>query len=192
MEPQYNEGPRDWQNLFALPRFCYVEVVFHIFYYWWGKKSHWLYWGHRHIEVHYIKTPPYKRASMCDQLLQMSTSHTHVCVSDHNHSWAWQFYSFPLFLQSSKVKRTPQDSINDHWPALTVTSCKGLTWHLVRSLYLLNELHHSNYTKNLHGQHGTTCIIITYLRNCSWWILSCKVDVSGPLLRKDFLWFDSR
>ena len=114
----------------------------------------------------------------------MSTSHTHVCVSDHNHFWAWQFYSFPLFLQSSKVKRTPQDSINNHWPALTVTSCKGLTWPLVRSLYLLNELHHSNYTKNLHGQHGTTCIIITYLRNCRWWILSCKVDVSGPLLRK--------
>ena len=121
----------------------------------------------------------------------MSTSHTHVCVSDHNHFWAWQFYSFPLFLQSSKVKRTPQDSINDHWPALTVTSCKGLTWPLVRSLYLLNELHHSNYTKNLHGQHGTTCIIITYLRNCRWWILSCKVDASGPLLRKDSLWFDS-
>ena len=104
----------------------------------------------------------------------MSTSHTHVCVSDQNHFWAWQFYSFPLFLQSSKVKRTPQDSINDHWPALTVTSCKGLTWPLVRSLYLLNELHHSNYTKNLHGQHGTTCIIITYLR---------KLQVMNSLLQ---------
>ena len=23
MEPPYNEGPRDWQNVFAITRFCY-------------------------------------------------------------------------------------------------------------------------------------------------------------------------
>ena len=31
MEPQYNEGGRDWQNLFALIRFCYIKVLFYIF-----------------------------------------------------------------------------------------------------------------------------------------------------------------
>ena len=33
VEPGYNEGPRNWQNLFAIPRFSYVEVLFHTFYY---------------------------------------------------------------------------------------------------------------------------------------------------------------
>jgi len=35
---QYNEVPRDWQNVFAITRFCYIEVLFHIFYYYWGKE----------------------------------------------------------------------------------------------------------------------------------------------------------
>ena len=35
-----NEGPRDWHNLFAIPRFRYIEVLisFHLFYYYWGSK----------------------------------------------------------------------------------------------------------------------------------------------------------
>ena len=33
VEPQYNEGPGDGQNLFAITRFRYIEVDFHIFYY---------------------------------------------------------------------------------------------------------------------------------------------------------------
>lgn len=33
----YEEGPRDLQNLFAITRFRYVEVLFHIFYYCWVK-----------------------------------------------------------------------------------------------------------------------------------------------------------
>ena len=36
---RYNEGLRDWQNLFAILRFRYVEVLFRIFYYYWGKES---------------------------------------------------------------------------------------------------------------------------------------------------------
>ena len=32
VEPQCNEGPRDWQNLFTMPRFRYIEVLFHMFY----------------------------------------------------------------------------------------------------------------------------------------------------------------
>ena len=39
VEPRYNEGSRDWQNLFAITRFRYVEVLFHIFYYYWGKEK---------------------------------------------------------------------------------------------------------------------------------------------------------
>ena len=30
MELRHNEGPRDWQNEFAIPRFRYIEVLFHI------------------------------------------------------------------------------------------------------------------------------------------------------------------
>ena len=38
MEPRYNEGPRDWQNVFAIKSFWYIEVHFHMFYYYWGKE----------------------------------------------------------------------------------------------------------------------------------------------------------
>ena len=33
VELRYNKGPRDWQNLFAITRFRYIEVIFHIVYY---------------------------------------------------------------------------------------------------------------------------------------------------------------
>ena len=42
-EPEYNEGPRDWQNLFAIERFRNIELLFHIFYYNWGKENGSLY-----------------------------------------------------------------------------------------------------------------------------------------------------
>ena len=39
VEPRYNEGARpDCQNLFAITRFCYIEFLFHIFYYYRAKK----------------------------------------------------------------------------------------------------------------------------------------------------------
>ena len=48
----YNEGPRDWQDLFAiLTRFRFIEVIFHTLYYYWGKENHSLYRGLRYIEV---------------------------------------------------------------------------------------------------------------------------------------------
>ena len=61
MEPRYNEVPRDWQNVFAITRFRYIEVLFHIFYYYWGKQlqDRALYRGLRYMEVRYIKVPLY-------------------------------------------------------------------------------------------------------------------------------------
>ena len=38
MEPWYNKGLRDWQNLFAITRSHEIKVLFHIFYYYWSKK----------------------------------------------------------------------------------------------------------------------------------------------------------
>ena len=55
VEPWYNKVPTDWQNLFAILRFCYIEVLFHMFYYYWGEENHLLHWGLRYIEVHYIE-----------------------------------------------------------------------------------------------------------------------------------------
>ena len=51
IEPRNNEGPRDWQDLFAATRFRYIEVLFHIFCYYCGKENCSLYPGLRHIEV---------------------------------------------------------------------------------------------------------------------------------------------
>ena len=59
VEPRCDEGPRDWQNLFAIPRFRYIEVLFHTFYYYWSKENCSLYRGLRHIEVRYIEVPLY-------------------------------------------------------------------------------------------------------------------------------------
>ena len=33
------EGPRDWQNSLAITRFRYIDVLFHIFYCYWGKEN---------------------------------------------------------------------------------------------------------------------------------------------------------
>ena len=30
VEPQCNEGPRDWQKVFSITEFCYIEVLFHV------------------------------------------------------------------------------------------------------------------------------------------------------------------
>ena len=51
VEPRYNEGPRYWQNLFAAPRFRYIEVLFHIIYYYLGKENRSLYRRLRYIEA---------------------------------------------------------------------------------------------------------------------------------------------
>ena len=52
-----NEVPRDWQNLFAITRFHYIEVLFHMFYYYWGKENRLLYRGLCYIEVCFIEVP---------------------------------------------------------------------------------------------------------------------------------------
>ena len=57
LEPRYNEGLR--QNALAIPRFRYIEVLFHIFYYYWVKEDCSLYPGLHYIEVRYIKVPQY-------------------------------------------------------------------------------------------------------------------------------------
>ena len=45
--------------MFAITRFRHIEVLFHIFYHYWGKKNRSLYRGLRYIEVRYIEVPLY-------------------------------------------------------------------------------------------------------------------------------------
>ncbi len=59
VEPRYNEGPRDWQNVFAITRFRYIEVLSHTFYYYWDEECRSLYRGLRYIEVRYIEVALY-------------------------------------------------------------------------------------------------------------------------------------
>ena len=51
VEPRCNQGPRAWNNMFAITRFRYMEVLFHIFYYYWGQENLSLYRGLCYIEV---------------------------------------------------------------------------------------------------------------------------------------------
>ena len=54
VEPRYNNGAGDWQNLFAISRFLFVY-----FYRYYGKESRSLFRGLRSIEVRYIEVPLY-------------------------------------------------------------------------------------------------------------------------------------
>ena len=58
MGPRYDQVPRDCQNLFALTRFRYIKVLFHIFYYYW-KIVRYTERGLRYTEVRYIEVPLY-------------------------------------------------------------------------------------------------------------------------------------
>ena len=77
--PWYNEGPRDLENLFAMPRFRYIEVLFHIFYSYWGKENRSSYRGHRSIEFvisRFHCTGPRRTAvKCCGQILLLWTLH---------------------------------------------------------------------------------------------------------------------
>ena len=54
VEARYNEGRRgDWQNLFEA--FHHIEVLLHIFYYYWGRESRSLYRELCYLEVRYIE-----------------------------------------------------------------------------------------------------------------------------------------
>ena len=71
VEPQHDEVPREWQNLFAIIRFHYKEVLFDIFYYYWDKQNHFFYWGVRYIEVHYTEAPLYFNILCFSLILRM-------------------------------------------------------------------------------------------------------------------------
>ena len=55
VEPQYNKGPRDWQNVSAIKKFHYIEVIFHTFYSCWGEENCSLYQRVCYVEVCYIE-----------------------------------------------------------------------------------------------------------------------------------------
>ena len=63
-QPRVSEELSDWQNVFAIPRFRFFEVLFHISYYCWAKKTRSLYRGLRYIGSLYrgstvhMPTPP--------------------------------------------------------------------------------------------------------------------------------------
>ena len=78
VEPRYNNVPGDWQNLFTITRFCDIEVLFHMFYYYWawGKENRLLYRGLCYIEVRYIEVP---------QLYVMYDSHLLIAMHSKGH-----------------------------------------------------------------------------------------------------------
>ena len=57
MEPRYNEGLKDWQNLLAITRCRYIEVLFYTFRNYRGKENRSLYRGLRYIEVRDMVVP---------------------------------------------------------------------------------------------------------------------------------------
>ena len=75
MEDRLHEEPREWQNLLAITRFCYIEVLFLIFYYCWGKENRSLYRVLRYIEVRYIEVRCIEVRYIEVPLLYWSTRH---------------------------------------------------------------------------------------------------------------------
>ena len=62
VEPQHDEGLRDWQHLFGRTRFHYFEVLIHLICCYWDKENRSSYGGLRYIEVRYIEVPLYFHA----------------------------------------------------------------------------------------------------------------------------------
>ena len=54
-QPRVSEELRDWQNVFAIPRFHFFEVLYQIFYCYWAKENSWFYQWLLYIEVRYIE-----------------------------------------------------------------------------------------------------------------------------------------
>ena len=48
--PRKNVGARDWQNMFAITRFCYIKALIHILHCYWDKEYRSLYRRLRYIE----------------------------------------------------------------------------------------------------------------------------------------------
>ena len=59
VELRYNEWPREWKNMFAIPSFRYIEILFHIICDYWGKENRSLYRELCSIEVRYIESHLY-------------------------------------------------------------------------------------------------------------------------------------
>ena len=60
VEPRYNEGSReDWQNLSAIKRFHYIEVLCHMFHYHWGREIV-RYWPFRSCVANWGKFKDFK------------------------------------------------------------------------------------------------------------------------------------
>ena len=56
VEPLFNKGPRNWPKMIPKLRFCYIKVLFHMFYYNWGREYyHLLYRGLHNLEVGHIE-----------------------------------------------------------------------------------------------------------------------------------------
>ena len=89
MEPRYNKGPREWQNLFAISRFRFIKVLFHAFYYCWGKENRSFYEGLRYIEVRYIEVPLYFKHSSKKKIFPASLhSKAFILLCKFETSWA--------------------------------------------------------------------------------------------------------
>ena len=62
VEPRFNEGSRDCENMFPISRFRFIEVLFHIRYFTMtilGEEYRSLLRGFRHTEVRYVEVPLY-------------------------------------------------------------------------------------------------------------------------------------
>ena len=58
----HNEGPREWQNMFALTKFCCIEVLYHIILLLLGRRiSFVIPRTSVHIEVYKIEVPLYNK-----------------------------------------------------------------------------------------------------------------------------------
>ena len=73
------KGPKDWQNMFALMRFRYTEVLFHILDYYWGKQIHSLYWVLCYTDVCYYEVPLYLELTDESNVAEKSLKLDSVC-----------------------------------------------------------------------------------------------------------------
>ena len=118
VEPLFNKEPRNWPNMIPKMRFCYIKVLFNMFYYNWGREYyHSLYLGLRNLEVGYIEVTLY-RVYFAFNL----TSNLGLTTCEHR---VWKCLPSFLQLQLLQCKRKDWSKVK----FILFLSCRPWLWN---------------------------------------------------------------
>ena len=124
VEPLFNKGPWDWPNMIRKMRFCYIKVLFHMFYYNWGRKYyHSLYRGLCNLQVGYIEVTLYRVYFACNNVQSnYLTSNLGLTTCEHR---VWKCLPSFVLLPLLQCKRKDWSKVK----FILFFSCRPWLWN---------------------------------------------------------------